>query len=56
MQEEWVSRQLLAYLATSTASVAPTAGTSDSDAQTPVIFTVQMQNELREEFSSLKNV
>ncbi len=44
----------LANLATPTASVAPTAGTSDSDAQTPVIFTVQVQKELTAKFKSLE--
>ena len=39
-------------LASPTASVAPTAGTSDSDAQTPVIFTKQMQQELTDKFLS----
>ncbi len=44
----------LANLATPTASVAPTAGTSDSDAQTAVIFTVQMHKELTAKFKSLE--
>ncbi len=44
----------LGNLATPTASVAPTAGTSDSDAQTPVIFTVQMHKELTAKFKSLE--
>ena len=39
-------------LASPTASVAPTAGTSDSDAQTPVTFTKQMQQELTDKFLS----
>ncbi len=44
----------LANLATPTASVAPTAGTSDSDAQTPVKITVQMQKELTAKFAHAK--
>ncbi len=44
----------LANLATPAASVAPTAGTSDSDAQTPVIFTVQMHKELTAKFKFLE--
>ena len=39
-------------LASPTASVAPTAGTFDSDAQTPVTFTKQMQQELTDKFLS----
>ena len=41
----------LAALVTPTASV---AGTSDSDAQTPVTFTTQMQKELTDKFLSVE--
>ena len=44
----------LADLVTPTASVAPTAGTSDSDAQTPPTFSKQMQKELTDKLLSVK--
>ncbi|DBA92765.1 TPA: hypothetical protein ACH3X1_002960 [Trebouxia sp. C0004] len=43
----------LSAVVTPTASVAPTAETSDSDAQTPVTFTQQMQQELTDKFLSV---
>ncbi len=44
----------LADLVTPTASVAPTAGTSDSDAQIPTTISKQMQKELTDKLLSVE--